>query len=1189
MTTGVLRGAAKRCNGKGVSTSKVGRIPANRCAVAATQALIAGLTLLSGVPGNFPLRAAESPEAAFHDPPATARPWAYWFVMDGNLTREGITADLEAMQRAGLGGVILMEVDVGIPRGPVQFMSDEWRALFKHAVSEAQRLGLQITLNAGPGWTGSGGPWIKPEQSMQHLVAAETNVVGPARFDAILPRAQPRKPFFGEGALPPALEKARKEFYRDVAVLAFPTPRDNARIPDIDEKALYLRAPYSSQPGVKPFLPAPASFDEPPTDACIPADQVLDLTARLSPDGRLDWDVPAGDWTILRFGRTSTGQNTRPAPLPGLGLESDKFDPAALDAHFAAFIGSLLKTVGSPQKAGAGWTMLHMDSWEMSSQNWTADFRAEFQARRGYDPQPYLPAMTGRVVGSRELSERFLWDLRQTAQELVVANHARHLRELGRRHGFGLSIEPYDMNPCADLELGGVADVPMCEFWAQGYGFATEFSCFEAVSIAHTLGRPVVAAESFTSGDGERWQLYPGALKAQGDWAFCAGINRIVFHRYQHQPWLDRAPGMTMGPYGVHWERTQTWWDLVPAYHQYLARCQYLLRRGLPVADICYLVPEGAPQVFRPPASATRGAPPDRRGHNFDGCAPDVLRQQTSVQDGRLRFTDGMSYRLLVLPEFDTMTPRLLRKISDLVHAGATVVGPPPRRSPSLADYPRGDAEVQRLAKELWGDGAPPGRLTERRVGKGRIVWGGEVVANADAKTALNPLATAKWIWFPEGQPAIAALVGSRAFQRSFVVAPNRTVASARFAATADNSFAVWVNGHAAGAGDNFHQTYVLDIADRLVPGTNRLVIAAANGGDQPNPAGLIGSLKIEFRDGGTLELPTDREWQCSKTGIRGDEPEASLPADWTAARELGPFDMAPWNQAREAAPPPEVYPPYDVAKLLLVKMQVAPDFESDGQLRYTHRRDGDADIYFVANPAATPVKARARFRVTGKQPELWDAVTGDIRPLPDFTPEPDRTLVPLNFDPHQSFFVVFRRSAKPATTPAPNFSDVVPLAEAGGPWQVSFQAGRGAPSQIRLDRLIDWTQHADAGVRHFSGLATYRTTFETGAEFKDRSPNKRVFLDLGTVKVMAAVRLNGRDLGTAWTEPFRLDATTALVAGTNTLEIRVANLWPNRLIGDAALPPDQRVSWTTWNPFAQDTPLLSSGLLGPVRLLTEE
>ncbi len=1140
--------------------------------------------------GGVALRADDPLANAFRQPPPEARPWVYWFVMDGNLTREGITADLEAMQRAGLGGAIMMEVDAGIPRGPVEFMSDPWRALFKHAVNEAERLDLQIALNVGPGWTGSGGPWIPPGQSMQHLVAAATNVVGPAHFDAVLPRAQPRKPFFGEGALPPALEKARKEFYRDVAVLAFPTPPEPARIPDIDEKAFYVRAPYSSQPGVKPFLPAPAEFPKLPADACVAAKDITDLSARLAADGRLDWDVPAGNWTILRFGRTSTGQNTRPAPLPGLGLESDKFDPAALDAHFEAFVGSLLKTVGPHQKAGAGWTMLHLDSWEMSSQNWTADFRAAFQRRRGYDPLPYLPTMTGRVVGSREPSERFLWDLRQTAQELIVENHARHLKALGRRHGFGLSIEPYDMNPCADLTLGGVADVPMCEFWAKGYGFDTEYSCFEAVSIAHTLGRPVVAAESFTSGDSERWQLYPGALKAQGDWAFCTGINRIVFHRYQHQPWLNRWPGMTMGPYGVHWERTQTWWDLVPAYHEYLTRCQYLLRRGLPVADICYLLPEGAPQVFRPPASATTGNPPDHRGYNFDGCAPEVLRGQVSVQDGQLRFADGMTYRLLVLPSFDTMTPPLLKAISDLVHAGATVVGPPPRRSPSLADYPRGDAEVQRLARGLWGDGEPPGVLTERRVGQGRVVWGGDVVAGADTQTAApSPLADAKWIWYSEGQPAASAPVGARSFRRGFTLATNRVVASARFAATADNAFTLWVNGHQAGGGDNFHQTYGLDVTQWLAPGTNRLVIVAENGGEQPNPAGLIGSLKVEFRDGGTLVLPTDREWQGAKASARPDPTDNLARADWSPAQELGPFEMPPWNPGSEAAPPPEVYPPYDVVKELLAKMNVVPDFESDIPLRYLHRRDGDADLYFVANPAAAPVRARAVFRVTGRQPELWDAVTGETRALPDFTPEASRTAVPLDFAPQQSFFILFRQSGAPSRPAHHNFPDSAMLAEVGGPWRVQFQKDRGAPDELVFGQLLDWSKHPDAGVRHFAGLATYRTTFEVAAESKARPPGSRVFLDLGVVKVMAGVRLNGRDLGTAWTAPFRVDATAALQSGTNTLEIRVANLWPNRLIGDAALPPDQRVAWTTWNPFAPDTPLFASGLLGPVRLLTQE
>ena len=186
------------------------------------------------------------------------------------------------------------------------------------------------------------------------------------------------------------------------------------------------------------------------------------------------------------------------------------------------------------------------------------------------------------------------------------------------------------MTPCADMTLGAVADVPMCEFWL--YGFDTAYSVIEAAGIAHTCGRAIVAAESFTSDDREAWQAHPGSMKALGDWAFRPGVNRIVFHRYQHQPGSRSKPGMTMGPYGVHWERTQTWWDMVPAYHTYLARCQFMLRQGLPVADVCFLVAEGAPHVFRPPASALRGDPPGRSGPTFDGCPPETLARLGECQ-----------------------------------------------------------------------------------------------------------------------------------------------------------------------------------------------------------------------------------------------------------------------------------------------------------------------------------------------------------------------------------------------------------------------------------------------------------------------------------------------------------------------------------------------------------------------------
>lgn len=676
----------------------------------------------------------------FINPPDSARPGVYWYFMDGNLSREGITADLESMKEAGIGNVLFLEVNVGVPRGPVDFLSEEWQELYKHAVQEAERLGIEITLGSGPGWAGSGGPWVKPEQSMQHLVASSTDVKGPSKFKGLLEKPLPRKPYFGEGALTESLREKWIAYYEDVVVLAFPTPAIDTKIKNADEKALYYRAPYTSRKNVKPYLPAPADYKE-ISGSAIDMSKIIDLTEKLKPDGTLEWEVPTGNWTIMRFGKRNNGAVTRPAPEPGLGFESDKFDTSAFNAHFDEYIGKLIKKVG-PRKEGisGGWTMIHIDSWEMGAQNWTENFRKEFRSRRGYDPLPFFPAYTGRIVGSLEKSERFLWDLRQTSMELVLENHAGHFKELGRRHGFKLSIEPYDMNPTADLDLGAVADVPMCEFWTKGFGFNSSFSCIEATSIAHVHGRPVVAAEAFTAGSKEAWKKYPGNVKNQGDWAFGIGINKFVYHTFAHKPLGEEyRPGMTMGPYGVHWDRGQTWWPMASAYHKYVTRCQYILRQGRAVADILYLTPEGAPHVFRPPISALEGDDvlPDKRGHNFDGCSPLALIEKASVENNQIVFPGGTSYRLLVLPEFKTMTPKLLEKIESLVKAGAVIIGSPPVKSPSLVNYPECDQKVNSLAKTIWGELETPENVTEVKYGKGKIYWGGNLYLNDS--TALYP------------------------------------------------------------------------------------------------------------------------------------------------------------------------------------------------------------------------------------------------------------------------------------------------------------------------------------------------------------------------------------------------------------------------------------------------------------------
>jgi len=394
---------------------------------------------------------AQGLEEGFRNPPHAAKPWVYWDVMDGHFTKKGITADLESMKSAGIGGVIQMHIGSHVPLGKVEFMGDTWQTNFVHAVLECERLGLEFTTISGPGWTGSGGPWIKVDQSMQHLVHAGVNIEGPVAFNQVLPKPQPHATVFNHQHND-QMRKDIVDFYEDVVVYAF--PRREPVIDDIDEKALYLRQPYTSMEGVRTHLPSPVTFPEPGKSKVIATDEVIDLTDRLQADGRLQWDVPAGEWTILRMGRRSTGANTRPAPVAGLGLESNKFDKSALETHFKSYFDPLLRQIGKrPKYRTKGFTGLDADSWEMSSQNWTPGFRSEFKKRRGYDAWDYFPIYSGRVIGSREISERFLWDVRTTCQEILLENHMGHMKELCHERGLKLYIEPYDMTPTNDLDL----------------------------------------------------------------------------------------------------------------------------------------------------------------------------------------------------------------------------------------------------------------------------------------------------------------------------------------------------------------------------------------------------------------------------------------------------------------------------------------------------------------------------------------------------------------------------------------------------------------------------------------------------------------------------------------------------------------------------------------------------------------
>ncbi|MCL5096016.1 MAG: hypothetical protein M1608_00470, partial [Candidatus Omnitrophica bacterium] len=732
-----------------------------------------------------------------------------------------------------------------------------------------------------------------------------------------------------------------------------------------------------------------------------------------------------------------------------------------------------------------------------------------------------------------------------------------------------------------------------------------------------------------------------------------------------------------------HYERTETWWEQSRAWHEYLARCQFLLQQGRFVADMCLLGPEGSPQslnaqqCFISKEPGHGGQPLERPGYNFDTCPPEVVLNRMSVKNGRIVLPDGMNYRVLVLPRVDTMTPRLLRKIKELVEAGATVFGAPPLKSPSLSDYPKCDDEVRRLANELWGGGTAPAQPTERRVGKGRVFWGKEFQENRDLEEiAAARLGSAKWIWRKEGNPAVAVPPGTRYFRRIVITPDGSQIKSASLVMTVDNSFECWVNGHLAGSGDNFTRSYSMNVATWLKPGTNLIAVAAVNGAEAPNPAGLIGSLTIKYQDGQTLALVTDHLWQAAETVGNNWTIDATPTGGWAAALELGPLGMGPWGDVDQAMAATDIFPDTTLVCRLLEQMGVPPDFSCQTRngpecLRYIHRVLDQTDIYFVANKNPRPEDAVCSFRVSGKRPELWQPDSGRIEQPAVYAEADGCVRVPIHFEPHGSVFVVFRESAgldhdratavtrngetvldtvwqsntaQPASSSGmdvikvvrgsnaeleaevrqpgtyklkmadgPSLAFEIPSVpapiEIHGPWEVHFTPGWGAPESVTLDRLVSWSDYPDPGVKYYSGTGTYHATFNWNSPAQNQNHETKVYLDLGRVEVMAQVKLNNRDLGILWKQPYRVDITRAIKPGENTLEVAVVNLWINRMIGDEQLPEDSdrnpngtlkswpqwleegkpsptgRFTFTSWRLWPKNSPLQPSGLLGPVTL----
>ncbi len=1160
----------------------------------------------------------------FQNPPDSAKPHTWWHWCNDNITKEGITADLEAMKRVGVGGAQIFNVDVGVPAGRVKFMSAEWREMIQHAVKEADRLGIELCIHNCGGWSSSGGPWVEPQHAMLIVTTSETRVKGPARFSDVLPQPQ-----------------TRRGFYRDIATLAFRTPQGNLRIENVQGKAAYQRADNIQ----------PSGSSTAPPEAVIKREAIVDLTSRMEASGRLTWDVPEGEWTILRIGYTPTGKDNHPATPEARGLEVDKLSREALDAFWAGMMATVINDIGP--LAGKSLNNALVDSYEVGSQNWTPRFREEFQKRRGYDLLPYFPVFTGRVVDSPEISERFLWDVRRTVADLFADNYFGYFGELCHKHGLLFSTEPYGNGAFEDITCGGRADIPMGEFWIGG---GARESCKLAASTAHVYGRKIVGAESFTATPEQgRWQQDPYSMKALGDLIYCMGVNRFIFHRYAHQPWMNVYPGMTMGQWGFHFERTNTWWEQGAAWLKYLARCQYLLQQGLFVADVLYFVGEHAPvsMPLHPELKA--------KGYDYDGCSAEVIMRLT-VKNGRLMLPDGMSYRVLVLPNSEYMTPPLLRKIRELVQSGATVIGPKPKKSPSLNDYPKCDEEVQRLADEVWGkgkviEGKPVEEVLATMGVKPDFEYGKEnLSASLNHRLEVGVYNGSRSLLKQTGRRALrnesaladfdsAANSGRRTLRNESASADFRSVVSdAEFDSAANSGRRTLRNESAladfrsvvsdadfdsAAKVDSSRQSNAkLEFIHRVVGDTDIYFVS--------NQRARVEEVDVTFRvSGKTPKLWHPDTGKREKAAVYVEKDgRITIPLRFEPAGSVFVVFRKSAVEAGVSARPHFVAvshagarQPKSSAPKLEIRRAIYEAIDGAGSADVTERvkamvRDGTLSLnannqMMGGDPTPNHLKRlRVEYLLNGTPHTVIVNENEDLElPPPSGRSEFPVYELALAADGKAELKAwqpgVYEFKSASGKTQKVEVKNVAKPLEVTGQWELSFPPNWGAPPKVTLDKLISWTEHSDPGVRYFSGTATYTKEFDIPKEMLN--PRRAIYLDLGRVKNLCEVTVNGKDFGVLWKPPFRVDITGVARAGKNRLEIRVTNLWVNRLIGDEQFPDDsewqgkrlrqfpqwflegkprpskQRLTFTTWKHWTKDSPLLESGLLGPVTVRAVE
>jgi len=622
----------------------------------------------------------------FIAPPLEARPRALWDWVDGNFQLEEITREMEEAVRMGMGGFDIWDVrsvvdEAGMmPAGP-PFMSEESLDGICHAINEAERLGLDLGLIVASGWN-AGGAWTLPEHQTMGLFRAELDIRGPGEKIIHLPLPELPDMAGKKGrqtaALIPRKPDGTPVFFKEVSVIAY----------QLDNK------------GGTPVI----------------SDRVIDLSDRLDSSGYVPWEIPEGNWKVVRYVCTNTGQPMISSTPNSRGPMIDHFNAEACERHILYFINKLESSLGKPI-GESGLSYFYTDSYEVQGQLWTPEMNEEFKKRMGYDLVPYLPALEGIIVEDAEITRRFLYDFRRVLSDLIIENHYALSREICEEHGIAFVAEaagpgwPIHNCPFESLKSSGSLSFPRGEFWhmpenstfwsskkgtEQEKHFLEDLQVIKGVaSASHIYNQKYVEAEAFTGT--HLWNEGPGDLKPTVDRAFCEGLNRINFHTWPHTPEEAGTPGWVYA-FGTLINEERIWWPMAKPWMDYLGRCSFLLQQGNFVGDVLFYYGDSVPN-FVPAKTVLPGL---GFGYDYDVCNSDILLNNLEVKDGKLVLPHGQSYELLSLPEEAYMQPEVLEKIEKLVKEGATVVGPKPKRSHGLYNWEQRDLKVQEMADRLW-------------------------------------------------------------------------------------------------------------------------------------------------------------------------------------------------------------------------------------------------------------------------------------------------------------------------------------------------------------------------------------------------------------------------------------------------------------------------------------------------------